>query len=186
MILVGEKPERSAGLSGYTNEDQEFKKITGELWGDENITDRRIGKGRVFSGQALQSILQTLGIGPDFEYTSRSGETPILHTHRKGSDWDLYFLSNQKRSYEECVCTFRVGNKRPEIWDATTGNIIPVGIYWDMEDRIQLPIQFAPGASLFVLFRSGVSANQVDWIEKDGKIIYKKDPLINFELGEGV
>ena len=171
MILVGEKPERSAGLSGYINEDQEFRKIASELWSDEGITDRRIGKGRVFSGQTLQSILQTIGIKPDFEYTSRSGETPILYTHRKGSDWDLYFLSNQKRSYEECVCTFRVSNKRPEIWDATTGNIIPVGVYSAMEDRIQLPIQFAPGASLFILFRSGVSANRVESIEKDGKII---------------
>ena len=171
MILIGVKPERSAGLSGYTNEDQEFRKIANELWSDGTVTDRHIGKGRVFSGQPLQSILQTLGIKPDFEYTSRSGETPILHTHRKGPDWDLYFLSNQKRSYEECLCTFRVSNKRPEIWDATTGKIIPVGIYTVTEDRIQLPIQFKPNASIFILFRSGASSNRVESVEKDGKVI---------------
>ena len=182
MILIGVNPERSTGLSDYANEDQEFRKIASELWNDGSVTDRRIGKGRVFCGQPLQSILQSLSIDPDFEYTLRSGETSILYTHRKGTDWDLYFLSNQKRSYEEGVCTFRVKNKRPEIWDATSGKIIPVGIYSIVGDRIQLPVQFAPGASLFILFRSAASPNRVESIEKDGKIIlstkhFSREPL---------
>ena len=171
MLLVGVKPERSTGLASYANEDEEFMRIASELWGEGNTKHRRIGKGQVFCGQSLQTILQTLNIKPDFEYSTRSGETPLLHTHRKGLDWDLYFLSNQKRSYEDCVCTFRVNNKQPEIWDAITGKIVQVNIYSVAEDRIQLPIQFAPGSSLFVLFRSAASNNRVTSIEKDGKTI---------------
>jgi hypothetical protein len=172
MIMVGAKPERSTGLSTYTNDDIEFKKITDDLWGNEPFIDKSIGKGRVFWGWPFSSILlESLSIKPDFEYTSRSGNAPILYTHRRIADGELYFLSNQRRSSEEAVCSFRVNNKQPELWDATTGKIIKVGIYDLIDGGVRFPIQFDPYGSVFVLFRSAPPANRILSVQRNGQTI---------------
>ena len=95
MILVGEKPEHTAGLA---DDDKEFKEIVKELWGDSNnAAEKKLGKGRLFSGQPLESVLQQLNIKPDFEYSSRSGDAPVLYTHRELGNEDVFFISNQRR-----------------------------------------------------------------------------------------
>ena len=172
MIMIGAKPARSTGLSTYTNEDFEFRQITNELWSNEPFTDNKIGKGRVFGGWPLSSILlDALSIKPDFDYSSRSGNAPILYTHRGIAGGDLYFLSNQRRSNEETVCSFRVNNKQPEFWDATTGKIIKVGVYDLVDGHVRFPIQFDPYGSVFVLFRSASATNRILSVQRNGQTI---------------
>ena len=174
LVLLGAKPERSAGLKNYSKGDATFNKIADELWGDldgNTITEKKFGKGRVYWGKALPDILQSLGIKPDFEFTSRSGDAPVVYTHRKTNDADIYFLSNQRRSYEELVCTFRVKNKRPEVWNPATGEITLVRIYDLVDDRVQLPVQLEPYGSVFVVFREPASSNRVISIEKNNRSI---------------
>ncbi|MDB5250785.1 MAG: glycoside hydrolase family protein [Segetibacter sp.] len=170
MIMVGAKPERSPGLIDYADGDAEFKSIVNELWGNidgNTITENSFGKGRIFWGRSLQSILQTLNVTPDFQFSSRSGGAPIIYTHRKTREADIYFLSNQRRTCEDVVCTFRVNNKQPELWDATTGKIIPVAIYEIKDNSVRLPVQFEPYASVFVVFRSPASKDGLHSLEKD-------------------
>ena len=86
-------------------------------------------------------------------------------------DIDIYFLFNHRRIYEELVCTFRVKNKRPEVWNPATGEITLVRIYDLVDDRVQLPVQLEPYGSVFVVFREPASSNRVISIEKNNRSI---------------
>jgi len=174
LMLVGARPEHSTGLSDFSGEDTAFKKIVADLWGEadgEKITENKYGQGRVFWGLSLPSILEKLDVKKDFEFTSLSGDAPIIYLHRTLQDQDIYFLSNQRRTYEDTVCTFRVTNKQPELWDAVTGKIIRSAVYELIDDRVKVPIRFEPYGSIFVVFRSAASPNYLQSIEKDNSIV---------------
>ncbi len=170
MLLVGAKPGRSLGLENYSGDDSTFKQIASELWGEidgTSITENSFGKGKVYWGIPLKSLLQSLNIDPDFEISSRSGDAPINYTHRKINDTDIYFITNQRRSYEDIVCTFRVNNKQPELWDAVTGNMIHCSIYEKTGSRMRVPLQLEPYGSVFVAFRSPASVNSLHALLKE-------------------
>lgn len=180
MILVGARPERSLGLKDYRNNEKEFNQIADELWGNIDgtvITENNVGKGKVFWGKSLESIFQQQNIQPDFEYTSKSGDAPIQYIHRKTNDAHFYFISNQRRSYEELVCTFRIKNLQPELWDAVTGKIIPLKIYQADDDRIRVPVQLEPYGSRFVVFRKQAEENRLHFIIKDSEPIVDTRPF---------
>lgn len=173
MILTGPKPEHTPSLVGYPENDQEFKQIAEELWGSENtaIIDRSVGLGRVFSGFTIKEVLDKLVIKPDFEFTSESGDAPIHYIHRKMDRGDLYFIANRRRFSESLVCTFRINGKEPEFWNADTGEIVPVTVYDISGGRTKIPLQLAPGGSVFVLFRKPLSGNRLLSVKKEGQSI---------------
>src|SRR4029079_10346492 len=183
MILVGEKPEESAGLTG--DDDKEFKEVLKELWGDSNnAAEKHLGKGRLFSGQPLVPVLRQLNINPDFEYSSRSGDAPVLYTHREPGNEDVYFISNQRRSYEELVCTFRIKNKQPELWDPVTGKTMPLPFYELIGDRVRVPVNLEPYGSAFVVFRDPASSRRFQSMEIDNEVVVstKNFPVVVGEL----
>jgi len=157
MILVGAKPKRTPGLGNRSGNDKAMLKLADELWGDvdgKSVKERGFGKGRVFWGETMETILDKLKIAHDFEVTSRSGDAPIRYIHRTIGDTEAYFICNERRDNEDLVCTFRVNNRQPEFWDADSGAMIPVGIYETSNGRVRVPVQLKPYGSLFVVFRS--------------------------------
>ena len=170
MTLVGEKPEHAAGL----DDDREFKEIANELWVDSNNkTGKKFGKGRIFSGQPLASVLQQLNIKPEFEYSSRSGDAPVIYTHRKLKDGDIFFISNQRRTYEELVCTFRVKNKQPELWDPVTGATAQIPFYELTGDLVRMPVNLGPCGSVFVVFQTPASSRRFHSLTRDNDVVLK-------------
>ncbi|MFD2933169.1 glycosyl hydrolase [Spirosoma flavum] len=162
LMLIGAKPSTSLGLRAHSQGETEFQRLATELWGAHTtdringptVTDNRLGKGRVFWGQPIQTVLTTLGIKPDFQVTSRSGDAPVTYIHRRIGEAHVYFLANQRRTGEELVCTFRVDGKQPELWDAATGKQTPMSIYELVNGQTQVPIWLEPAGSIFVVFRS--------------------------------
>ncbi|QMW04335.1 glycosyl hydrolase [Spirosoma foliorum] len=167
LMLIGARPATSLGLRGQTTGSSEFSQLATEIWGSINgttVTENRLGKGRVFWGKSVQDVLETLEVNPDVEVTSRSGDAPIMWIHRRIGDAHMYFLSNQRRTNEELVCTFRVAGKQPELWDATTGKLTPIPFYETVEhetwsgnfkpSQTRLPISLEPAGSIFIVFRS--------------------------------
>jgi hypothetical protein len=180
MVLVGAKPERSLGLSNYDEGDTRFKHLVNELWSNIDgytATEHQFGKGYVFWGPPLRSILQKLNINPDFELSSRSGDAPLMFTHRKTGDTDIYFITNQRRTYEDTVCTFRVTNRQPELWDPSTGKITTCSIYETVDNGVRLPIQLQPYGSALVVFRLPASGHHLHSIKKDNVIILNTKPF---------
>lgn len=182
MILVGEKPGHAAGLN---DEDKEFSEIVKELWDDSSYKEgRKFGKGRVFSGQPLIAVLQQLNIQPDFEYASRSGDAPILYTHRKHEDGDVFFISNQRRSHEELVCTFRIKNKQPERWDPVTGKTTQLPFYELTGDMVRIPVNLEPCGSVFIVFRTPAALPHFHslTINNDEVVTTKNFPVVSRKL----
>jgi len=186
LALVGPKPQANPGLSGYPDNDKELQQIADEVWGDLNgstSTDRSYGKGRVFWGLPLDKVLDKLAIKPDCDITSRSGDAPINFIHRRVGDAEMYFVANRRRRPEDVVCTFRVKGKQPELWNPETGEIAPLKIYDQTGAGVRVPLQLAPSASVFVVFRSPAQGRHVRSITRDSKTAAGTDPFPAFQAG---
>jgi hypothetical protein len=125
----------------------------------------------LFWDHPLVSVLRQLNIKSEFEYSSRSGDAPILYTHRELSNEDLFFISNQRRSYEELVCTFRIKNKQPEAWHPVTGKTRPIPFFELTDDRVRVPVNLEPYGSVFIVFRKPASSRYVQSIVRDNEIV---------------
>ncbi|MEI6950086.1 glycosyl hydrolase [Paraflavisolibacter sp. H34] len=172
MVLVGPPPERTPGLAGHRNGDAELQRLVHELWGDlEGVKDKSqtVGAGQVFYGMPLQKVLDRLQLKPDFEFTSRSGDAPVNFIHRSVDDSEVYFVANRRRTVEEVVAAFRVTGKKPELWNADTGEVVPVAVYDVRQGRTFIPLQLDPSGSCFVVFREPLPPKRVVSVEKDGK-----------------
>ena len=186
IALVGPKPEANPGLTGYPASDTELRQIADEVWGDLNgttVTDRSCGKGRVFWGLPLATVLDKLGIKPDCAITSRSGDAPINYIHRRADNTEIYFVASRRRRAEDVVCTFRVKDKQPELWNPETGEIMPLEIYDKTEAGIRVPLQLSPAGSVFVVFRSAAKPRHLRAISKGSKPIVATDPFPAFQAG---
>ncbi|HET7898815.1 MAG TPA: glycosyl hydrolase, partial [Flavisolibacter sp.] len=163
MLLVGAKPKQSLGLISQADEEA-FRNTAEALWGSidgKGVIENRVGKGLVMWAPSLTTMLQRLHIKPDFVFSSRSNDAPLLYVHRRTHEADVYFVCNQRRTTEDVVCSFRVKNKVPEVWDAATGTMMPSHVYETAADEIRLPLQLESYGSLFVVFRKPASAQRI-------------------------
>ncbi|MCX8170400.1 MAG: glycosyl hydrolase [Candidatus Bathyarchaeota archaeon] len=180
-LVVCSKPKGSPSLADLQG-DGELKHIIDELWGDLDgraVKEREFGKGKVFWAGSLQEVLDRLGIKPDFECSSRSTDALINYIHRRTDDGvDVYFIANRRRRREDLVCTFRVQNMRPEIWNPETGEVTPMPIYEVLEDgRVRMPLSLGPCGSTFVVFRSPASTPRFTSIERNGEVLMNTKPF---------
>jgi hypothetical protein len=171
MILIGNPPAATPGLS--TGSDEELKRLTSRVWGDfkEGLTaERSVGFGKVFFNQSIQDVFDNLNIKPDFEASAKN-DAAINYIHRTIGNGEVYFVANRRRRKETVVATFRVTGKQPELWNADTGEIIPLNVYTVEQGRTKVPLQFEPSGSMFVVFRSPASNKNLSGILKDGNSI---------------
>ncbi len=187
VALVGPKPAINPGLTGYPNCDAELHQIADEIWGDLNgttATERTVGKGRIFWGLPMTTVMEKLGIKPDCDITSRSGDAPINFIHRRVGDAEVYFVASRRRRAEDVVCTFRVRDKQPELWNAETGEITLLSVYDHTEAGIRVPLQFSPSQSVFVVFRYSGPAGHLRSITKQGEALAPATPFPAFQSGK--
>lgn len=142
VVLGKRAPTYTPGLKNHPQATKELTALSAKLW-DSATKTRKMGKGVVIAGKTLAEALAQVGNLPDFEGTED-------YIHRRDGDTDIYFIAGQGR----VDLTFRVDGKEPEIWDPTTGNIIPVVRYLKTDDgRVTLPMTLPTSGSLFVVFR---------------------------------
>ena len=168
-VLCGKAPVRTPGMTSEA-EQKEFETLVNKLWGDmPEATSKRVGKGTVYTTNDLKTVLDARQIVPDLKL-SYAEDAPVSYIHRQVGDTDLYFLANHRRTQENIVATFRVNNKRPELWNANTGEIIPLNVYDVLPDgRVKVNISFDPVGSWFVVFREKASEERFVAVERDGK-----------------
>ena len=120
--VVGPRPERTPGLKDYPHCDEQVRKLAAELWGEvdgKNVTQRRVGKGRIIWGQTLRDVLLADGVQPDFEHSGEDAFVDFIH--RTAGEAEIYFIANRKNCWERLDVTFRVAGKLPELWDPVDG-----------------------------------------------------------------
>jgi alpha-L-rhamnosidase len=93
-------------------------------------------------------VLAGRGIEPDFV-----GEG-VRAIHRRDGNEDLYFIANCEERENAVTCAFRVTGKRPEWWDAVTGERRALGQFEEKNGRTLVPVRLAPHESGFVVFRA--------------------------------
>ena len=154
--VVGPKPTRSTGLTGYPDYDRRVRELADSLWADCNgatVPEHRFGKGKIIWGQSLRQILLQRTVGPDFSYTSEKGGADLDYIHRRTPEADIYFIRNKELRCESVNAYFRVSNKVPELWFPDTGRIVEQLVYEQTAQGLRVPLQLGPADALFVVFR---------------------------------
>ena len=137
--VIGPKPTSSPSLQDYPACDKELQSIAAEIW-DTN---------KVISGKSVADVLKSLNVKLDFHTSAGK----IMWIHRRISDADIYFVSNQESNERIVDCTFRIEGRQPELWDAATGDICDARTFSSEGGLTKLPIKFEPRGSVFVVFR---------------------------------
>ena len=121
-------------------------------WGD---VDHPAGPSKSVypSNEAIAKVMATMGVPPDFDYATHSGERNLRYIHKRLGKTDLYFVSNEKPHAEQALCSFRVQGKRPELWWPDSGRIERPAVYDEECGCVWIPIRFDPSGSVFVMFR---------------------------------
>lgn len=172
-VLISQRPQGPAGLSGGTGAEETFRQAAAFLWPEGTVrgTVRQVGRGRIVHGPFRGGSFAPLGLARDVS-SARGDEPPgagVAWTHRATSDAEIYFVSNQQGVSRDLALSFRTTGRVPELWDAVTGEMRPAG-HWSTEGaRTTLPLRLPPGGSVFVVFREPTSDRSVsrgrNWLE---------------------
>lgn len=152
--IVGPKPVKSPSLSGYPSVDSEVAYMANEVWGDADgqlIFHHAYGKGHVYWGAPLNSVLAEKKVIKDVEYTRPHTNTYLSWIHRKTTEADIYFISNLRNQKEDAKLEFRITGKAPELWHADRGMTEPAD--FTIENGItSVSYEFNPEESVFIVF----------------------------------
>ncbi len=112
--VVGPKAVRkSPSLNNYPNADREVQALAADIWGDLDgvVRNQRFyGKGRVVWGFPLSTVMPSVGIAKDFEYSGPL-DADIPWIHRRAGDTDIYFVANHTDAPADLQARFRVDGK---------------------------------------------------------------------------
>jgi hypothetical protein len=110
----------------------------------------------------LDAVIRADGLAPDIEFPFTSAGAKFDWIHRRDGKTDIYFISNQSTLIATAPMVFRVRGKRPELWDAVTGESRSLPEWREENGRTIVPMQFAPRQSFFVVFRKDSQKPEVD------------------------
>jgi hypothetical protein len=190
MVLVGNPPERTFGLTDYPEWDSEFSAIVKRIWGDADgsvAVIKQYGKGRVYVGQTVDRVLKTETIGPDLKWQQNKGvDLEYIHRTSLDGDVDVYYVINKRERhgiddmeyryiptlpdrFVNVRCSFRItGDRQIERWDPVSGRITPVTIYEKKDGYYQLPVSLEPEGGAFYVFRKAQPQRNIVRITQNG------------------
>jgi hypothetical protein len=149
--IVGPKPQSDPGLKDYPQCDQFVKETADTLWGDIDgvkVKQRKVGQGRIISGQSIAEVLAEDELEPDFSATG----SKINFIHRVTEEADFYFLANPG-GLTRVDASFRIAGRRPELWDPVSGTRRDLPIFSVKNGCTIVPLEFELHGGIFVVFR---------------------------------
>ncbi len=152
--ILGPSPQYSPSMRNYPNADKEVQKIARELWGKvdgKNVKYAKYGKGMIIFGVNLKEALNLIQVRPDFLVNS---DASVLYAHRKTSNAEIYFITNQSDQTINIEPTFRIKEMQPELWNPITGIIRPLRAFLQNKNGTSIPIKMEPYQSWFIVFKN--------------------------------
>lgn len=149
--VYGPRPVQSPSLQNYPQCDRQVQDVASRIWGADYSTgklSRPYGKGHIFNGMELQTVLDELGVARDVDLP----DMPVLWTHRTMPGRDIYFLTNQSDKRIEIRPVFRVSGLKPQAWNTLTGEIRWLSDYSQTQQGTTVPMALEPGQSRFIVF----------------------------------
>ncbi len=129
VVLGARKPQRGRGLASTPSRDDAVRRQADTLWAKPS---------------SVAETLAARNIQPDFE-------GPFEFAHRHEGKTDIYFVSGSGTA----DCTFRVSERRPELWDAVTGQTATPASWRALTgERTTVTLPLPEHGSLFVIFRT--------------------------------
>ena len=161
--LAGEPPVAPAGLNDVLQKN-EFDRLVEEIWGglDADVPAKRLGEGSVHAGVALLDILGELNVPPDLTWSPSAASIKFIH--RRTSDAEIYFVSNDASAPVQAQLQFRQKHRRPEIWNALSGAHVDAPQFSRTDEGISVPVQLGPQDAVFVVFRKPLPERWVSQI----------------------
>ena len=180
-VVVGEQPLDSPSLA---DDPQEFSRLVAALWGS-SAGKHAYGKGAVFSGQTLEAVLLTLGIGADFGVEGASN-TDLRFVHRRLPSGEIYFVDNHQNQPTQATVSFRADGKVPELWHADSG-AREAGSYRMSTGRTQVSLTLDAHETVFVVFRrpTSIAARTIPANTETPVLTAKNAWQIKFPAGRG-
>jgi hypothetical protein len=152
-IISGVKPKGISDIKDSPLTKEEGEQLIKELWTNvSDIIKVEPGKnGKIYSEIKPLEMLEILNVPSDINYSDK--ESNLLdYIHYSKNGVDFYFIQNVANEWVSYNCRFRQQNKVPEIWDPVSGEIIPVTIFNQDIQYINLPVTLPPYGSTFIVF----------------------------------
>lgn len=161
--VIGPRPDRAPGLKDFPRADAEVARLASGLWDTGIIREEH----------DLSAVLRDAGVPPDV-----AGLDPAeaRFIHRRDADRDVYFVCNQTDRTLDLKPVFRVKGKRPELWDATTGEIARPAVHAETDEGTVLPLRLEARSSIFVVFRGKTDSPPVVSVKFEGKEVLSATP----------
>jgi hypothetical protein len=156
-VVLGPAPKYSPSLQNYPAADKELQKLAGELWGKVDgmkVKSAKVGKGMILSGMEMQEAFDLIGVVPDCKFAK---EDPALFIHRRTTDGEMYFISNQTDKTITVNPEFRVSGKSPELWSSVTGTSRELPAFSQSAQTSVVPLKLEAFESQFIVFRKSAT-----------------------------
>lgn len=127
--------------------------------------------------QRCQALLQWGRISEpenDFEIIDAKGEINIDHIHRNGHSIDIYFVANTSKKIGKAICSFKVSDMQPELWDPVKGTMRNLPIFEIVDGKTVIPLNFYEAESYFIVFRNKLGNTK---LEEKGNFPLKKEVM---------
>jgi hypothetical protein len=160
VVLGTRKPQRALGLANYPQSDKAVQSIADTLWAKPS---------------SFAEAMDARRLLPDFE-------GPFDWTHRRDGNTDIYFVAGKGTA----DCTFRVFEKKPELWDPVTGRITAAPTWrFTYDERTAVTLTLPENGSVFVVFRSADQPRQSAPPPPPVEMALNGSWRVSFESGRG-
>ena len=154
-VVLGEKPDRAQTLRNYPSCDDDVKKLADRLSRDCDGTSKTsisYGKGRIYCGTALATVLKDQRALPDFEYTTTSDKRHVGFIHRRDGKSEIYFVANMEDKEIDVSATFGSPKTIGELWHPEFGEVFPLAYDKLPDGRAKVHLTLGRKESVFVVF----------------------------------
>ena len=161
--VIGPKPQRTPGLTGYPQSEQQLKAIADKVWGkktDSSLLQYSYGKGQIITGMTIRQVLEKGDLPTDFAFQCITENALLDFIHRRTDDREIYFVINKRGTPLKADCSFRVTGRQPELWNPATGEERDLTQFKTQNGVTSIPLEFEPYGAFFVIFRKAEGRRQ--------------------------
>ena len=206
-VIVADKPLYQSGLK--QTKSSEFDDLVEEIWGGnfdsfksggKPIYIKKLGLGQIYRAPFEGNDFNSLGLEKDLDITEIQTSRMLLSsvipptknitfTHRKTSDSDIYFISNQEAKQREFNFSFRINGRVPKIYNSVTNDMLALKSWSIKDGRTYFNFKLPANGSVFVIFNEKTDLTQLQTGPNSNKfksiLDISKDWQVQFDAAYG-
>jgi len=160
-VIIGKKPIYSIDLQN--SKASNLNDLINNIWegnfesyknNNHPLEFKKLGKGIIYKAPFYGSNFTPLQLEPDFFATENSDKfaNKLAFAHRKSTEKELYFISNQMDKSRTIDFSFRTAGKIPYVYDAVNDVKTTINSWNSKDGRTDIKLKFEANQSLFVIF----------------------------------